>query len=111
METFDKKKKTDLPPIPSLFQYSQSSLPSIANYGSGFIGSQNLEVMSRRGLFIVDFDIHASANLPRPYTILSRLITCFEDISFDYSQIVPNLALLASSALQFHYSTVDACSD
>ncbi|KAA6395537.1 MAG: hypothetical protein EZS28_008940 [Streblomastix strix] len=52
-----------------------------------------------------------NVNLPRPYTILSRLITCLWDISFDWAQVRDILALHTSAAPLFHYMMVDVCSD
>ncbi|KAA6398343.1 MAG: putative Serine/threonine-protein kinase Nek3 [Streblomastix strix] len=60
---------------------------------------------------LIDFDAHASANLPRPQVILSRLITCLGDISFDCAHVKPILVFLTSVAPLFHYSMVDVCSD
>ncbi|KAA6380003.1 MAG: hypothetical protein EZS28_024471 [Streblomastix strix] len=60
---------------------------------------------------LIDFDADANVNLPRPYTILSRLITCLWDISFDWAQVRHIPVLHTSAAPLFHYMMVDVCSD
>ncbi|KAA6376523.1 MAG: hypothetical protein EZS28_027949, partial [Streblomastix strix] len=52
-----------------------------------------------------------SANLSRIQAILSSLITCFEDISFDCERVKPILVLITLALRLFHYSIVDVCSD